>query len=392
MPDYSIIELIENQMPEVTQSIDLTLSRPSSGGGVYLDGMPDPALDPYFPERSYLSEEACFMRFKAYKPTLAYIRGVDGEVPVDRETVDLSMDTIGSLLITKGQVWVEEDFRMVRKIEMLRALQGNGAAAARELIETYTSTPARLTMAWMSTLRMLCQRVAVIGKALYTDSITDIPVEVDYTGRIPAGHIAATKTGNARWSQAATADGIADLVAHLNAVYATIRRFPDAIAMAGTEADNLRNQASTKIKVARFKGNITDGAAIADAANLPRPTLEDIRLLIASELTSSAQSQGAAPALVVTDAIYYTRNKTGVVASAPYLPPGYYSFHWLSNPIEAARFPTATNNFASGLAVVMEVLSKLPRKERLAIDGGAIPIVPDPRYLAARNVEASALS
>lgn len=386
---YSILELINQQMPEVNAAIDLTLSRPSSGGGTYQDGMPDPALDPYFPERGYLSKEACFLRFKKYTPTLAYLRGVDGEVPMDRETLDLNLDRTGSLKITKGQVWTESDFEMIRQIQMMRGLSG-GAAAAQELIDVLTSTPVKLTMSWMATLRMLCQRVSVVGKALYTDDMTSIPVELDYTSRIPSGHIATTKTGTARWSQSA-GDAIADLVAHLNAVYANVRRFPDVIAMSGTEADNMRNQSTTKIKVARFKGVITDGAVIADASNLPRPTLEEVRQVIASELTSSAQSQGAAPQVVVTDAIYYVRTKANAINSAPYLPSGYYSFHWLSNPIEAARFPVATNNFSSGLAVVTDS-EKLPRKEWIAIDGGAIPIVADPRYIAARNVENTPLT
>lgn len=384
MPNYSIIELINHHMPEISRSVDLTLSIPSSGGGTYQDGSPDPALDIYFPETGYLTEEAAFLRFRSHRPTLAYIRGVDGEVPTDREYMDLTLERIGSLLIAKGQIFIEDDFKLMRKIEMMRSA-GMGAAA-QELMDVFMTTPARLALAWMATLRMLCQRVGVAGKALYRDNNTDIPVELDYTDQIPAGHLATTKTTTGRWSQPATADGITDLVSHLNAVYGTLRQFPPEIAMGSSEADNLRNQASTKIKVARIKGTITDGAAIADATNLPRPTLEEVQQVIASELTSAAQSQGAAPRLVVSDAKWYRRLKSGVIDSGTYLPAGYYQFLF-PGYIEAARFPTATNNFQAGLAISTKREDFPPISEKIAVDGGGIPIVSDPRYIASRNVE-----
>lgn len=389
MPDYSIIQLINQQMPEISKSIDLTLNIPSSGGGSYKDGLPDPALDSYFPETGYLTEEAAFLRFNTHRPTLAYIRGIDGEVPTDREYTDLSLERIGSLLIAKGQIFLEDDFKLMRKIEMMRS--AGMTAAVQELLDTFMTVPARLAIAWAATLRMLCQRVGVAGKALYTDNNTSIPVELDYTAQIPAGHLAITKVTTGRWSQPATADGTTDIVSHLNAVYGTLRQFPEAIAMSSTEADNLRGQASTKIKVARIKGIITDGAAIADAANLPRPTLEDVQQVISTELTSAAQSQGAAPRFIVSDAKWYRRLKNGALDSGTYLPAGYYQFLF-PGYIEAARFPTATNNFQAGLAISTKREEFPPISEKIAVDGGGIPIVSDPRYIASRNVENTPLT
>lgn len=392
MPDYSIVELINNQMPEVTASVNLTLSRPSSGGGSYQDGLPDPSLDPYFPEQGYLTEEACFLKFRAFRPTLAYIRGVNGEVPTDREVMELSMERIGSLLIAKGREFTEDDFKLRRKIQMMIAA-GMGAAA-QELLDTFLAVPAQLTIAWTATLRMLAQRVAVAGKALYTDTNTLIPVELDYTSQIPSGHLATTKTGNGRWSQPTTADGTADLVEHLNAVYQTLRMFPPAIVMGSTEADQLRSQNSTRIKSARLKGLLSDSpvAPTSEAAQLPRPTLQDVQDVIASELTSAAQTQGASPPqLLVTDAIWYRRLRNGTLESGPYLPSGYYHFCW-NRFIECARFPTATNNFQNTIAIATKREEYPPVMEKVAVDGGAIPIVSDPRYIAARNVQNTALT
>jgi hypothetical protein len=389
---FSVIELLNREKPAIQRAIDLTLSNRSATGATYRDGMPDPAMMQYIPETSYMSPEAAFMKFLRKRPTLAYIRGVDGEVITDRETLELTEERIGNVNITKGVIWTEADFKVIKKIMDLQRSGGAGnVAAAREMMDVYKSTPAALSESWANTLFMLCQRVQVCGKALYTDEMSNIPVEIDYTADIPSGHLATTLTTTARWSQASTADGIANLSTHLNAVYANLRMFPPAIAMGYTEADNLRNQASTKVRVARMKGIITDGATVADTSNLPRPSLQDVQDVLATELTSSAQSSATPPRLVVSDALWYRRTKAGSITSGSYLPAGYYTFLW-NGVIEAARFPTVSNDFAGGLAIKTERKDFPPISEKLAVDGCGIPLVADARYIAACNVENTALS
>ncbi|HEY9648147.1 MAG TPA: hypothetical protein V6C88_17355 [Chroococcidiopsis sp.] len=388
MPTYSAIEIVNRHRSEITAAINQTLSQRSATGQVYEDGFPDPALLPFFPETSYLTLEAAFMRFKHKRPVLATIRGLDGDAPAQRETFDLSEQTVGNARITSAVIWTEADQLNLKKIADMRAAGGTGnVAAAAELEDVYKATPIRLTDRWANTLRMLCQRVSVLGKCLYTDPLTDIAVEIDYTSLIPAGNLPTPLLTTARWDQLATADGINDLKTHLNNVYANIRMFPPAIGFPGPVADNLLDQAKTKERVARYKMGITDGAAVdADAiARLPRPTLEEVAAVLMRELTASAQMSAQNISLVVTDAVYYSRDKAGNVNRAPYHPDGYYVFLW-PNYIEAARFPVGTNNFAGGLAIVTDRSTYLPWWEKLAIDGAGIPIVPDPRYIAARNV------
>lgn len=391
---FSVIEYINKNQSQINRIIDLTLSNRSATGAMYRDGSPDPAMLPYFPETSYLSFDAAFMKFKNKRPLLAFIRGEDGEVIVDRESFEMNEERIGNVNISRGVVWTEADFKVIKKIEDMRSAGGAGnIAAAREMLDVFMATPARLTESWANTLMMLCMRVAVSGKALYTDEFSNISVEIDYTPQIPAGGLAATKTGNARWSQAATADGIADLATHLNAIYGYLRMFPPAVAMGYLEADSLRRQNSTKVRVARMKGTLGDGIdpTAGAIANLPIPSLADVQAALALELTSAAQSSATPPQLVVSDAIFYRRTKAGAIVQGTFLPAGYYVFMW-PNYVEAARFPTVSNNFAGGLATVTERSTFIPVTEKLAVDGVGIPLVPDPRYLAARNVEATAIA
>jgi hypothetical protein len=395
MPEYSVLEYIHRNgqlLPSIARAIDLTLSRPSSGGGTYQDGYPDPALDRFFPEASYQTTKAAFFKMRTKRPTIAYLRGLEGEVVVDRDDVDLTEDTIGSCLIAKGVVWTEADFKLIQEIEGWR--NSGRQQAATELLDAYKTTPIRLTDSWKTTLRMLCQRVAVAGKALYTETRTtpNIPFELEYTDAVPAGHLAAPKTGNARWSQLATADGLADLSSHLNLVYRTLHRYPPAIGMGSIEADNLLDQNKVRVKIARFLGRLTNETDPADPSVLPRPTLAEIKAYLQTQTSAATQGGVQAPDLIVSDAIYYARAANGVIDSGTsFIPPGYYFFAW-DNYIEAARFPTATNSFANSLAIATDRKTFPPIEEKLAVDGAGVPLVADARYIAACNVQNTPLT
>lgn len=379
---YSVAEFLNSRKTAIQRAIDLTLSNRSANGTTYTDGMPDPALDRFFPLNSYLSDMVAWLKFKHQKPTLAFIRGEDGEVPMTREEMTMTQEQVGSFNVSVGRIYTEADKKKLRQIRQMQAEGGGSATAAQELLTVYEATQIQLTNSVLNTYRMMAQAVATTGQVSFADPRTGTTVAIDYTNGIPAGHLAAAKTGTAQWSDLTNATPIADIVTHLNVIYGNLRMFPPAIWMPGVLADYLRDCNSTKVEVVRF---FTPNADITSPSTLPRPTLDQIRQVIGSKLTSSAQGAGGAPEIIVTDAIYYQRDANEALTSSTYHPAKYYSFGFDSY-IEQALVPCATNNFAGGLAFVAEIGKFTPLVDKSAIDSAGTIIVPDARYIAARKV------
>lgn len=335
-----------------------------------------------------------WMKIKEYRPTLAHVRGMEGEVLTERDRFDLTVEEMGSFNVSTGVVWTEADYKLIRELQQIAASAGKGTEAYRAIIDHFLTVPATLTARILRTWLMLACRVATIGKTSYTDPKSGITIEVDYTSKIPAGFLAAAKTGNARWSQLATSTPLVDLADHLNVVYGAtpdsgVKTFPEAIAMSRSMADNLRNAAATKLDFARLRGLDTA------TANLPVPTLEECRTLLAQKLTSTPAA--SVPELIVTDAIYYSIDIAGTRTSSPFIPADYYVFLW-RGVVEAARVPTLTSQVlgipeTQGVAIVNKrPENDIPVHGSLLADSAGMILVTDPRFIASRNVEDTAIA
>jgi hypothetical protein len=386
-----LLELFENNLQTINKIVDLTLARENSAGQIIIDGYPDPALDMFMPLVNYPDAHLAIMKMKTFAPTLARIGATDGEVRPERSKVTLDVERLGNLKIYKSRLLTEEDANTLQRAKVLDIL--GSPQAAQAIRDMYLSTPALLAQSCINLATVLALRVAISGACLYTDPVTDIAAELSYASSIPSGHIAATKTGNARWSQLATANGIQDLLDHMNVYYNTLRRFPPYVIMGRTEALNLVSQASTKEQVARLKGMLTEAGTVdaAAIANMPQPTLDDVAGVISNRLMGTSGRSGTTQ-LIVSDAIYYNSDESGnPTTTAPYIPAGYYLF---ATPgyMERAIVPSAENNYLGGLITVPEAVSKVPMRDKLTVVGRMVPLVADPRLLAARNVENSAIS
>lgn len=390
---YTIHELINQKNKDINRLIDLTLSQPGNAGS-YRNGDFDPALSPYFSTPFYAMPILAWMKIKEYRPTLAHVRGMEGEVLTERDRFDLTVEEMGSFNVSTGVVWTEADYKLIRELQQIAASAGKGTEAYRAIIDHFLTVPATLTARILRTWLMLACRVATIGKTSYTDPKSGITIEVDYTSKIPAGFLAAAKTGNARWSQLATSTPLVDLADHLNVVYGAtpdsgIKTFPEAIAMSRSMADNLRNAAATKLDFARLRGLDTA------TANLPVPTLEECRTLLAQKLTSTPAA--SVPELIVTDAIYYSIDIAGTRISSPFIPADYYVFLW-RGVVEAARVPTLTSQVlgipeTQGVAIVNKrPENDIPVHGSLLADSAGMILVTDPRFIASRNVENTAIA
>jgi hypothetical protein len=386
----SVIELINASMPTVSKSVDLTLSTISSNGSLIVDGNPDPALDMFFPLVSYDDDVLAMLKFRTYKPTLGYVVATDGEIPVDRERVTITQELFGNFKLAKARLITEEDMNVARRAEMLAA--SGSLMAAEKIRDTFLAIPAQLTQGVINLHTKLSLDTAVLGACNFFDPTTEITANLSYTSQIPAGNLATTLTGTTRWSQLPTATGIQDLVDHMSVVYNNIRRFPPYVIMSRTEANNLRNQASTKELVARSKGILTEvGTPAASAiAALPPPTIQEISDVVGSRLTAGGGQSGTVT-LIVSDAVYYLKGN-GILGTQAfsYIPSGYYFFAW-EGYIERAIVPTASNNYAGGLVTTTEILKKEPPQEKVTVAGRGFPLVADPRLIASRNVENTAI-
>jgi hypothetical protein len=386
----SIIDLINASMPTVSRSVDLTLSSLSSNGALIVDGNPDPALDLFFPLVSYQDDVLAMLKFRTYKPTLGYVVATDGEIPVDRERVTITQELFGNFKLAKSRLITEEDMNVARRAEMLAA--SGSLLAAEKIRDTFLAIPSQLTQGVINLHTKLSLDTACLGACNFLDPTTNITANLSYTSQIPAGNLAAALTGTARWSQLTTATGVQDLVDHMNAVYANIRRFPPYVVMSRFDANNLRNQASTKELVARSKGIITEVGTPAAAAisALEPPTMAEISNIIGARLMAGGGQPGTTT-LIVSDALYYIRG-AGILGTQTftYIPPNYYFFAW-EGYIERAIVPTASNNYAGGLVTSTEILKKEPPQESVTVAGRGFPLAADPRLIASRNVENNAI-
>ena len=388
----ALLELINSNRPMIDKMVDLTLSRTNSAGDVIVDGYPDPALDIFFPQMSYSSLKLALLKMKTYAPSVARIVAIDSEIPVERSRVSINEEVLGNLKVAKSRLLTEEDMGVLFEARSLDLL-GMGDAA-RALENVYLQSPALLTQAIKNLMRVFAARIACTGVCLYRDPLTRLTAtELDYTSQIPAGHLPAAKTGIGRWSQYATADGIGDLTSHMSAYFDTLRRFPPYVVMSRKTAMDLLMQSSTRESVARLRGAITELGTVdaAALARMPQPSLSDAANAVSNRLINTAGGSGSTE-IIVSDAIYYQSDSEGnPTISSSFIPNDYYFFA-APGMIEEAVLPTASNNFAGGLVTSTEVVSVEPPKGKLTVAGRVLPLCADPRFIAARNVEDTAIS
>lgn len=401
----SIIQLMDRYPESVRETIDLTFQILSSTGARYRRGLPDPALARFIPQNRYVAAKLAFGKLAERRPTLASIVGVDGEYPLRREPVEMTIEMIGSVKLARARLLTEEDFDLLREAEMY--LAGNVPEMYNAFVERYTQVPAILTQAVMSLASLLLLQVFASGATTYIDPETGLGFELSYSSQIPSAHTPAALTGNARWDStggSSLAAGFAKplevLRDHLNAYYgipgtaglganAGTLMLPQAIAMSSTVANGMLSAADTRLKIARFKGMLTDSVAATDAfaLSLPRPKIEDCRDWLANEITPAAQTGVTMPEFIVSDAVYFTLANDGRISNTPtpYLPSDRYVF-MNEGLVEGAYVPTATNDYAATMALVTEEVSKAPKREKASIDTRFLALCTDPRLLGWRVV------
>jgi hypothetical protein len=385
----SIVALLREHEPTIVESIDLTLKRRIEGGGRLQDGEPDPNLDIYCPIEGFLDDIVALQKIKEQPPSIAFIVGVDQDIPLIREQMELTQETMGKAKLGVAQIFLEADLDLLRDAR-LRLSAGNNAGY-EALIAGYVKTPAMLSAMITRLAKVLLLELCATGTCTYVDPLTGLGFQISYAAQVPVGNFLAPLSGGALWSAPLTAIPLTNLRDHLNAYFDNLFTLPPVIAMSSTQANQMLNAADTKVKIALMKGNLTVLSApdATQVANLPRPSIVDCQMWIENEITAAAQSSGAAPRFLVSDAQYYPRRADSTIDRGnrkPYLPVGTYVF-FTPGIVSGAFLPTATNDYEKTIAIVLdEEYKKQPREEYVGVDTRLMPLVRDPRYLAGRKV------
>ena len=222
--------------------------------------------------------------------------------------------------------------------------------------------------------------VALTGACDFTDPISKAKFSISYS--VTAGHIPSALTGANLWSAPTTATPLANLEAHAETVYNTIGKFPDSISMHRTQ---LRQVAATS--EAKIAWLTRTGGSGTTSQDLTGVFLSDSMV---RELISERVNPATGAEVIINDAKYSEELANGTISDKFFLAvganTGYYFFGW-DGYIERGFVPTIENRLASGIYVVNgEKTNDVPHRYWTTAVANFIPLVRDPRYIAARKV------
>jgi hypothetical protein len=378
----SIIDIIERYPEAIQKTVNLSFDMTSSTGAKYKRGLIDPAMRRFMPMTRYISARLAFRKVSDVKPTLAFIVGTDGEYPLRKEAVELSLEMVGSIKIARARLLTEEDFDLLREAEL--HLRANEVEVYNQFVRGFLQEPAYLTQAVVSLCQVLLAQLFSQGMCTYIDPETHLGFELSYINKIPATNRPLPLTGTQLWTDPVNSKPLENLRSHFDAYYKNVNTLPEVLGMPSAAGDAMLNANDTRLKIARMKGFFFE-VTPETIGSLPRPTVEDCRTWLSNEVTTAAQGGLTIPQFVVSDSFYYSEDANGNEISVPYFSSD--SYYFLNEGImEGAYVPTATNDYASTLAIITEVISKAPKREKVSIDTRFLASCSDPRYLGWRKV------
>lgn len=375
----SVIELLNRYPVTIDKSVDLTFEAIGQQG-TYELGKIDPVLLRFIPMRRYADTKLALMKFKRQKPWIARIIGVDGEYPLMKDKVELTEEMVGSAKIGLASLMTEKDFDYLRDAEY--RLRAQEAAVYAALIEPYLRIPAKLTDSVLNVCQIIVIEIFKAGQCTYQDPETGLGFKLDYTDQIPAANTPAALTGTDLWTDSANATPLLNMRDHFNAYFDEVKRFPQAVQMPGAVADAMLNAEDTKNRIAIMNGS--RGLTAGDIAALSKPEIGDVITWLRRNANANAYNSPM-PEFLISDSVYYETALDGVETEKTHLTNDSYVF-MTDNLVEGAFVPTATNDYALSFAIVNEVVSQAPRKEKISIDTRFLGVCSDPRYLGWRKV------
>jgi hypothetical protein len=333
-------------------------------------------LDRLIPATSYPSRSILINRMVNHRPTIATIIAEDAEVPPSRPQMILNEELLGNCKIGKKYQWNERDQK-----QLLELQQGNLAPATKMAIENYFfGTIGDLVPAIYDKSMRLAMEIALSGSTDFTDPISKAKFKISYS--TTSGHIATALTGADLWSAPTTATPLAGLEAHAEVVYNTLGKFPDNISMHRAQ---LRQVAATN--EAKIAWLTRTGGSGTTSQDLTGVFLSDMQV---KELISERINPNTGAEVIINDAKYSEELANGTISDKFFLAvganTGYYQFGW-DGYIERGFVPTIENRLASGIYVVNgQKIDDVPHRYWTTAVANFVPVVRDPRYIAARKV------
>lgn len=371
-----ITQFLNQNTRKVSSLVDLRFAEAVSRKGV---------LTPYMPIVNYPDRELLILKFNTL-PTIAYLVAEDAEIPYGKQKTVLTEKFLGNLKLAKARGYTGKDFEAFHKFQTLMSAAGPAArGASTALADYFMAQPATLVDQIVDLHTVLQLKVYCTGSCTYTDPLTGVKAELDYTSEIPAGQMPAALTGTARWSQSTTATPIKNLRDHARTFFQKNRFYPKQVGMSTDTLWQLQEADSTKQETAQLRGIVIQGTDTASLAAISPPTLEELNRILTMRIGSEME-------IVVLDECYNVESKDGTITeNVPFLPPDYYVF-LTPGMGERALVPTIEKDFAPGVYTESKVLETAPRRERTLAIANGIPFVKDARLLAARNVNNTAVA
>ena len=362
----SITDFLNQQTRTINRIVDETFWRLTESQSV-LDGL--------IPTTSYLTRELFLLKYQHSRPTIGNVYAEEQEIYNSRTRLTLNTELISNCKIGKQYTWKGMDFVEMDRLQNVAFNSYDGADAVRLAIENYFfGRAADLIPAIDSRALLMAINVLLNGSSTFTDPLTNAQYSLTYANTSPALLLPAL-AGTARWTQPTTATALTDLENHGQAYYNRFGYFPRTLVMRYQMLRDIANQDATRTAIAQLRG-------FPVASGAPAPAYYYVDDQAVTDLITT-RLRGAS--IVLMDQAYSEEDALGNVVDKYFLPANTYFF---TEPglVEKAYVPTVEKDFAPGVFTLAEVVSRLPRVERVAAVANVIPFVTDPRKLASRQV------
>lgn len=326
------------------------------------------------PSVNYDDRDLLLLKMQTTPPTIANIYAEEQELLNSRVQMQLTTEALSNCKIGKQYTWKARDFEQMDKLERLMRSYNGATNGVAEAIEDYFFGRAeQLVPAIDQRATLIAITTMTTGSATFTDPLTNARYSLSYT--ITAALNPPALTGGARWTVPATANALGDLQAHAELFFDRFGYYPRTVVMRSQMIRDIAAQVSTRLALAQKAGNLVLEGQAPPIASF----IEDAAIIeLIKERTRCND-------VVLFDGIYAEEDAQGNITLRYYLPSNTYFF---SEPdlVEKAYVPTVEKDFAPGVFTLAEVVSRLPRVERVAAVVNVIPAVFDARKLAARRV------
>jgi hypothetical protein len=238
--------------------------------------------------------------------------------------------------------------------------------ANNDLAQYIFGTIEQIARAQVELLDKMTWEVLQTGQINHTDPRTELPVTIDFR-RSGAGytHFPSALTGNARWTEASTANGLQDLYNAMDTFIDTNGFPPKTIVMSRKALNLLLQQQSTKDAATQVRGSSVGSVS---------PDL----------LAASLEARGLPP-IITFDEQYTNELSGGSTTNVRYLNTNRFLF--LSDKMgERAMGPTLESDGKTGVYVVTREVSKIPPVDATQGVSTVLPVFTDARLLFSQQV------